>query len=854
MMRMMLRIILLLTSAALPLFGSANDLSYTIISQAYFRSLLLPDDAVDENQQPESLVTYIKNALIDRDPSQLSFDAFNAENLFKMGRTSSVLLGEQSSIMSRRFKLGYVEPAFPENKYFIFEIARGLMSASQSSLAQSTTPSEASVFDGESAVEFLPFAPATPLQSLNDLVENTPLNSQSRKDVAITTTYDFSERLGGSDYNTISGLQNAMKYSLYSMVSCADSFQENQCDPCTGQKPFTNTAPLTFKDTAGSSCTLKPEYIDAPWNGMKPMILGLKKVVQTLDDPTYQATIPNSVLNSSGYLAYKRGFSCLVSDLDQLLTTKGDWYNFFNWVTFTSNPDCQRLVEDSGREVIQPSSQSISSMLYDYFFENPSTQDAVVSVDAMNVVNLIDGYIMHGSSSKRLTSDPTVMILRASIQILHRLSMIVDAQAARTAVDLTAPLLKDSDVNKTLLPDRSYLLYFFMNNYLPKQLDPGQTCRYMGLSGDLFATVKPDESAIYTLQNNVILDVVGLPNMTPAFVGFKQPYPAIEDLRFNGVTIPASRQAPFLKYGKFNLSARYLTSQGVQYSGVLNPSGSKITPATFSLPRLLDQIQENQKEIEPILRDHLKQYNQDMTSLIMLRLMIGYIYEYSAVSSLSAWSSLTQTSADGGADSQSRLCTLSRDDQVRISSTFRLDPRNASLAQLTNFSNDNTSSGMTMTGSSTTSGASTASTTNQSSPSADSDYQTSSSVIDELVIQYVRDMTQWNSLETLRDEAFQLAKRLYLRHLEYKMRELSMVFRAATISQQMQMGQLVRSAFPQSYSTHDNNTKSYIQVSTVGGASSDGVPTSASEVESPMTPTMQSMIDDVACSGCANTD
>ena len=116
MMRMMLRIILLLTSAALPLFGSANDLSYTIISQAYFRSLLLPDDAVDENQQPESLVTYIKNALIDRDPSQLSFDAFNAENLFKMGRTSSVLLGEQSSIMSRRFKLGYVEPAFPETR------------------------------------------------------------------------------------------------------------------------------------------------------------------------------------------------------------------------------------------------------------------------------------------------------------------------------------------------------------------------------------------------------------------------------------------------------------------------------------------------------------------------------------------------------------------------------------------------------------------------------------------------------------------------------------------------------------------------------------------------------------------
>ena len=849
MMRMMLRIILLLASAVLPLFGFANDLSYTIISQAYFRSLLLPDDAVDENQQPESLVTYIKNALIDRDPSQLSFDVFNAENLFKMGRTSSVLLGEQSSIMGRRFSLGYVEPKFPENKYFIFQIARGLISASQSSLAQSTTnTSEASAFDSESAVEFLPFVPATPLQSLNDLVENTPLNTQSRKDAAITTTYGFTERLGGSDYNTISGLQNAMKYSLYSMVSCAESFQENQCLPCVGQKPFTNTAPLTFKDTTGSSCTLKPEYIDAPWNGMKPMILGLKKIVQTLDDPTYQATIPSSILSSSGYLAYKRGFSCLVSDLDQLLTTKGDWYNFFNWVTFSTNPDCQRLVEDSGREVIQPSSQSISSMLYDYFFESPSTQDAVVSADAMNVVNLIDGYIMHGSSSKRLSSDPTIMILRASIQILHRLSMIVDAQAARTAVDLTAPLLKDSDVNKTLLPDRSYLLYFFMNNYLPKQLDPGQTCRYMGLSGDLFAAVKPDESAIFTLQNNVILDVVGLPNTTPPFVGFKQPYPAIEDLNFNGVTIPASRQAPFLKYGKFNLSARYRTSQGVQYSGVLNPSGSKMTSATFSLPRLLDQIQENQKEIEPIMRSHLMQYNQDMTSLIMLRLMIGYIYEYSAVSSLSAWSSLSQASADGGADPQSRLCTLSEDDQVRISSTFRHDSLNASLAQLTNFSNANTSSGTT------TSATGTTSTTNQSSPSADSDYQTSSSVIDELVIQYVKDMTQWNSLETLRDEAFQLAKRMYLRHLEYKMRELIMVFRAAVVSQQMQNGQLVRKAFPQAYSTHDNNIKSYIQVSKVGGASSDGMPTSASEVESPMTPTMQSMIDDVACSGCANTD
>ena len=60
------------------------------------------------------------------------------------------------------------------------------------------------------------------------------------------------------------------------------------------------------------------------------------------------------------------------------------------------------------------------------------------------------------------------------------------------------------------------------------------------------------------------------------------------------------------------------------------------------------------------------------------------------------------------------------------------------------------------------------------------------------MIQYVKDMTQWNSLETLRDEAFQLAKRMYLRHLEYKMRELIMVFRAAVVSQQMQNGQLVR--------------------------------------------------------------
>ena len=86
------------------------------------------------------------------------------------------------------------------------------------------------------------------------------------------------------------------------------------------------------------------------------------------------------------------------------------------------------------------------------------------------------------------------------------------------------------------------------------------------------------------------------------------------------------------------------------------------------------------------------------------------------------------------------------------------------------------------------------------------------------------------------------------------MRELIMVFRAAVVSQQIQNGQLVQRRSTETYSTHDNNIKSYIQVSKVGGASSDGMPTSASEVESPMTPTMQSMIDDVACSGCANTD
>ena len=60
---------------------------------------------------------------------------------------------------------------------------------------------------------------------------------------------------------------------------------------------------------------------------------------------------------------------------------------------------------------------------------------------------------------------------------------VMDAQASRTAVDLNTGLSTTEGAADSILPDQSYLLYFFMQNYAADRFDPGTTCRYSGMSG-----------------------------------------------------------------------------------------------------------------------------------------------------------------------------------------------------------------------------------------------------------------------------------------------------------------------------------------------------------------------------------
>lgn len=829
-----------------------SDAQYRFSSQAFLYKLLLPDDAVDSNGDPESFVTYVQNALIDRDPSNLTFNNYDSFNLFQMGQYSQSMRTTRGGYLADRFFQGYVAPSFPDDTYFIYQIARGLMGSSQSLFAQyQSDQPESETFSSDDTVEIIRYRPPTVPDGLQGILTNTPANSVSRRYATIARQYGLQELSDGSDYDVIGGVQNNIRFSLVGLISCAGSFLPNQCLPCKGQVSQTTSGPVTYQDITNSSCTMRPTYVDQPWNGMKPMVASLKQIVDRVKSSAFEATIPSTVLTSTNYLEHKRGISCLVGNMEKLLSNGGNWFDFFHWSTFTDNPDCKQLLIDSGQKV-PTQTQGITSMLYSYFLDDSSTSTANVNIDAINVVRLIDGYLVSASPQMRLADDPTRSIMQALIIVLHRFDLIVQAQAARASVNLVTPLSQEVDMQQSILPDESYLLYFFLNNFVPKQLDPGQSCRYSGLSSTLSVPDNFGVSPLLSLQENIIFDVVGMPTLASPLVGFALPTPPLTSVAYDGGTIDTSQQAVFLKYGRFSLGARYQSSGGGQISGTLIPEGSGQTQPIFNIARLLDQVQENQKEVTPMLRDQLRDYNQKMQKLIMMRMMIAYVYEYYAVSTLSAWSVLQ--SQNEQATAQTSSCKLSESNQLMVSSTWRTDPVNSLLADIIANPVSTTTSSSSATSSATTAA------TSQSAPSSDSEYQVFQSILEQMVIQYAKSMTQWNSLETLRDEAFQLAKRLYLQHLEYKISELNSVFQAAMISQQMANGYTMQKAFPQQYANHDANTTSYLQVNSVPSTgtssqftSSDGSPDTSS-VQPSTTSTMQSMVDDTTCTGCPNTD
>ncbi|MAV29071.1 MAG: hypothetical protein CMF43_04630 [Legionellales bacterium] len=840
-----------------------SNAQYRFSSQAFLYQLLLPDDAVDSNGDPESFVTYVRNALIDRDPSNLTYNYYDGYNLFQMGQYSKLLRTTRGGYLAGRFFQGYVSPSFPDDTYFTYEIARGLMGSSQSLFAQyQSDQPDSATFSSDDTVQTIRYVPPTVPEGLQGILTNTPANTVSRQYATIASQYGLEQLSDGSDYDVIGAVQNNIRFSLMGLISCAGSFLPNQALPCKVQVSQTTSGPVTYKDITNSSCTMRATYVDQPWNGMKPMVGSLRQILDRIQSSSFEATIPSTVLTSTSYIEHKRGVSCLVGNMEKLLSNGGNWYNFFHWSTFTDNPECKQLLLDSGQKV-PTQTQGITSMLYAYLLDDSSSSTANVNMDAINVVRLIDGYINSASTQARLAVDPTRSIMQALIIVLHRFDLIIQAQAARASVNVVEPLAQEADTQQTILPDASYLLYFFLNNYVPKQLDPGESCRYSGLNNTLSVPDNFGVSPLLSFQENIIFDVVGMPSLASPLVGFTLPTPPLTTVEYDGGTIDPSRQAIFLKFGRFSLGARYQSSGGGQISGTLIPEGSGQTQPIFNIARLLDQIQENQKEVTPMLRDQLKSYNQNMQKLVMIRMMIAYVYEYYAVSTQSAWSlsqnQNVQTSAQTNAQTSAQTfsCTLSESNQLLISSTWRTDPVNSLLAEIISNPPSTTTSSSSGT-SSTTSSQST--TTSQSTPSSDSDYQAFQSTLEKMVIQYARSMTQWNSLDTLRDEAFELAKRLYMGHLKSKIRELNLVFKAAMISQQMANGHTLQKAFPQQYANHDANTTSFLQVNSVPSTgtssdytSSDGSP-DISSVQPSTTPTMQSMVDDATTTSCPNTD
>ena len=94
----------------------------------------------------------------------------------------------------------------------------------------------------------------------------------------------------------------------------------------------------------------------------------------------------------------------------------------FHWSNFTDNPDCQSLLIDSGRTVEKPSSNSIASLLYSYFFDTPSSNytSANLNMDAIYAVNIIDGYLQSATPDHRLSDDPSSHMMQALVALMYQ--------------------------------------------------------------------------------------------------------------------------------------------------------------------------------------------------------------------------------------------------------------------------------------------------------------------------------------------------------------------------------------------------------------------------------------------------
>ena len=615
----------------------------------------------------------------------------------------------------------------------------------------------------------------------------TPNNRYQREYQQLINQYQLKQLASGSDFSTISNFSNQINFALFSTVDCAATFLANECLPCKGQKDTPIYADVMYKDIKNSSCTMRPVYKNEPWNGMGAYIDSLRQVTETMKTPAFQQTVPPSILASSNYQAYKNGVSCLIGNLDELYQRGGDWYNFFHWSTFTDNPDCQALMRSAGRTVTRADNQGVFSLLYTYFFDTNNTVDeSKITMDGIYAVNMIDAYVHSASSSQRLTEDPTKPLMQALISVMYRYHLILQNQASRAAAHLTSAVANSSaTASRAILPDSVYLLNFYMQTYANSAFTFGSDCRYQGLSSQLTLSASSMANNFFALQNSVMLDMVGQNALSSPIVASEIPLPDPVDVKVNNTDIEASKQVQYLKFGRYSVAARYRKSTGGQvYEGALVSSSSGQADAPFSVSKLTAQIQDNQRAVKEQLDDQISAYNRNMNNLILKRMMLAYVYEYMSVSTMANWRDAQQANTG--------ICPLSSAKQLQLSSVWRTDPRSDRLAQLLTQSTDS---------------------------SASTSAGTQSQTVD-LAVQYNQSMTYWDNLETLRDEAFQLAKTHYMQYLKYKLNELMQVFRASLVLQDFQNGNLVQKGFPAQFSAHDKNQTSYVLVDSMPNTAS----------------------------------
>ena len=437
--RILLGLLSVFYCGTVSIWGLGTFNSLITIRESYLRALLLPDtDAGNE----DSFVTYMIDAYLDREASPIRVNQNDGYNLLSGYTYADQLMQETMGDLKDGFMLGYVPTEYPTGQYFSYELTRALLLGGQGLLAAEDT--DFSYLPGGVGLDDMPmrFRASSTQESIDALMDASLDNTVMRDSQSSISQYGLQDQISGSKYAYFGDVLSQIDYALYGMVSCTSSYLPNQCLSCKTQYSQDFYPTYNYLDESNSSCSMRSAYINKPWNGARAMIASLRVVQETLHSDTLDSTLPSVVANSGYYKAYRNGSSCLISDLIKLYELRGNWKHFYHWSRFSENGACQELLDSAGRSVDTTSASSLGS-LYDYFFGGSSStsststaESPMLSAEAINVVNLIDGYVKNASAGTALQNDPTKALQQALTMVLFQVRTIMNNQMTLASVDL----------------------------------------------------------------------------------------------------------------------------------------------------------------------------------------------------------------------------------------------------------------------------------------------------------------------------------------------------------------------------------------------------------------------------------